>query len=87
MLRGMLFRLKVSVPATIDQLVDREVVRDVADLYALEVEPLSKLERMGVPSARNLVHQIEQSKTVPAEKVLFGLGIFHVGEDCRRAAH
>ena len=67
-------------PATIDQLVDEELVRDVADLYALEVKPLSKLERMGVPSAHNLVHQIEQSKTAPVEKVLFGLGIFHVGE-------
>ena len=67
-------------PATIDQLVDKELVRDVADLYALEIEPLSKLERMGVPSARNLVRQIEQSKEVPAEKLLFGLGIFHVGE-------
>ena len=67
-------------PATIDQLVDKELVRDVADLYALKEEPLSELDRMGVPSARNLVHQIEQSKTVPAEKLLFGLGIFHVGE-------
>ena len=67
-------------PATITQLVDNELVRDVADLYTLEVEPLSKLERMGVPSARNLVHQIEQSKMAPAEKLLFGLGIFHVGE-------
>ncbi|MDE0015268.1 MAG: NAD-dependent DNA ligase LigA [Candidatus Poribacteria bacterium] len=67
-------------PATIDQLVDKELVRDVADLYALEVEPLSKLDRMGVPSAGNLVYQIEQSKTAPVEKVLFGLGIFHVGE-------
>ena len=67
-------------PATIDQLVDTELVRDIADLYALEIEPLSKLERMGVPSARNLVHQIEKSKNVPAEKLLFGLGIFHVGE-------
>ena len=67
-------------PATIDQLVDKALVRDVADLYDLEIEPLSKLERMGVPSARNLVHQIEQSKTAPVEKVLFGLGIFHVGE-------
>ena len=67
-------------PAKIDQLVDNALVRDVADLYALEVEPLSKLERMGIPSARNLVHQIEQSKEVPAEKLLFGLGIFHVGE-------
>ncbi len=67
-------------PAKIDQLVDNALVRDVADLYALEVEPLSKLERMGVPSARNLIHQIEQSKTAPVAKVLFGLGIFHVGE-------
>ena len=67
-------------PATIDQLVDKALVRDVADLYALEVEKLSTLERMGVPSARNLVHQIKKSKTVSAEKVLFGLGIFHVGE-------
>ena len=68
-------------PATIDQLVDTELVRDVADLYALEVAPLSKLARMGVPSARNLVHQIEKSKEVLAEKLLFGLGIFHVGEN------
>lgn len=67
-------------PATIDQLVDKKLVRDVADLYDLEVEPLSELDRMGVPSAGNLVHQIEQSKTAPVEKVLFGLGIFHVGE-------
>jgi len=67
-------------PATIDQLVDKKLVRDVADLYDLKVEPLSKLDRMGVPSASNLVHQIEQSKTTPVEKVLFGLGIFHVGE-------
>ena len=68
-------------PATIDQLVDKELVRDVADLYALEAEKLSTLDRMGVPSARNLVHQIEKSKEVPAEKLLFGLGIFHVGEN------
>ena len=68
-------------PATITQLVDNELVRDVADLYALEAEALSKLDRMGVPSARNLVHQIDQSKMAPAEKVLFGLGIFHVGEN------
>ena len=67
-------------PATITQLVDNGFVRDVADLYTLEVKPLSKLERLGVPSARNLIHQIEQSKMAPAEKLLFGLGIFHVGE-------
>ena len=68
-------------PATITQLVDKELVRDVADLYTLEVEGLSKLDRMGVLSARNLVHQIEKSKAARVEKVLFGLGIFHVGEN------
>jgi DNA ligase (NAD+) len=68
-------------PATITQLVDKELVHNVADLYALEVEELSKLDRMGVPSARNLVHQIKESKMAPAEKLLFGLGIFHVGEN------
>ena len=68
-------------PATIAQLVDKELVHDVADLYTLEIEALSKLNRMGMPSAHNLVHQIEQSKTAPVEKVLFGLGIFHVGEN------
>lgn len=67
-------------PATIDQLVDNALVRDVADLYTLEVKPLSKLERLGVPSAGNLVYQIERSKEAPAEKLLFGLGILHVGE-------
>ena len=67
-------------PATIAQLVDKKLVRDVADLYNLEVEALSKLDRMGVPSASNLVYHIAQSKTAPVEKVLFGLGIFHVGE-------
>ena len=68
-------------PATITQLVDKELVRDVANLYTLEVEGLSKLDRMGVLSARNLVHQIEKSKAARVEKVLFGLGIFHVGEN------
>jgi len=55
------------------------MVRDVADLYTLEVEALSKLDRKGLPSASNLVHHIEQSKAAPVEKVLFGLGIFRVG--------
>ena len=68
-------------PATIAQLVDQELVRDVADLYTLPIEKLSKLDRMGKPSARKLLHQIEKSKLAPPEKVLFGLGIFHVGEN------
>ncbi len=68
-------------PATIAQLVDKKLVHDVADLYTLKAAELSKLDRMGALSARNLVHHIEQSKTVPAERLLFGLGILHVGEN------
>ena len=72
MLRAMPCRFEGLGPATITQLVDKELVRDVADLYTLEVEGLSKLDRMGVPSARNLVQQIKKSKAARVEKVLFG---------------
>ncbi len=68
-------------PATIDQLVDKELIGDVADLYRLTVETLTTLERMGAASARNLLHEIEASKTASAKRVLFGLGIFRVGEN------
>ena len=67
-------------PATITQLVDAEMVRDVADLYLLESEQVSELERMGPASAQNLIHQIERSKEAPAPKVLYGFGILHVGQ-------
>lgn len=67
-------------PATVNQLVDNELVRDVADLYTLKVEEVRKLERMGPGLTHNLFHQIEHSKDAPAAKVLVGLSIFHVGE-------
>ena len=65
--------------ATIDQLVDSNMVQDVADLYALDIESLTQLERMGIKSATNLVNQITKSKQASTEKVLYGLGISHVG--------
>ena len=67
-------------PATVNQLVNNELVRDVADLYTLKVEEVRKLERMGPGLTHNLFHQIEHSKDAPAAKVLVGLSIFHVGE-------
>ncbi len=67
-------------PATVNQLVDNELVRDVADLYTLKVEEVRKLERMGPGLTHNLFHQIEHSKDAPAAKVLVGLSIFHVGD-------
>jgi len=68
-------------PAIIEQLLKAELIRDVADLYTLTAEALVKLERMGEKSAQNLLNAIEASKNAPVAKVLFGLGIQHVGEN------
>ncbi len=67
-------------PATVNQLVDNGLVRDVADLYTLKSQEVRKLDRMGSGLTHNLLHQIEHSKQAPAAKVLIGLSIFHVGE-------
>jgi DNA ligase (NAD+) len=66
--------------ALVEQLAAKELVADVADLYRLEVEQLAELERMGDKSAANLVGQIETSKSRPLHRLIFGLGIRHVGE-------
>lgn len=66
-------------PATITQLVDADMIHDVADLYTLVEAEVGKLERFGPQSTRNLLHGIEQSKQAPAAKVLAGLSIQHVG--------
>jgi DNA ligase (NAD+) len=61
------------------QLVEKQVVRDLADLYELDAETLSGLERMGKVSAGNLVVALERSKSRGLRHVLYGLGIRHVG--------
>lgn len=61
------------------QLVDKGLVHSVADLYDLTTEKLCTLERMGQKSAEKLVNAIAQSKTQPWARVLYGLGIRHVG--------
>lgn len=63
----------------VQQLVDKKVVQSVADLYDLTVEQLTSLERMGKKSAEKLVHAIASSKSQPWARVLYGLGIRHVG--------
>jgi DNA ligase (NAD+) len=64
----------------IDQLVERSLVKDVADLYGLEQKTLQDLERMGKKSATKLLEQIEGSKSNDLWRLLNGLGIRHVGE-------
>jgi DNA ligase (NAD+) len=63
----------------VHQLVDKEVVHSVADLYELTPEQLCDLERMGKKSAEKIVEAIAQSKNQPWSRVLYGLGIRHVG--------
>lgn len=67
-------------PAVIEQLVEKRLVKDVSDLYRLDVETLANLERMGKKSAANLVEGLEASKDRSLSRVLNGLGIRHVGE-------
>jgi len=65
---------------TIEQLYREKLVENPADFYALTKEQLLPLERMAEKSAQNIIDGIEKSKEVPFEKVLFGIGIKHVGE-------
>jgi DNA ligase (NAD+) len=66
--------------ALVDQLVDRGHVRSVADIYALTLETLTDLERMGQKSAEKVLGRIEASRKRPLPRVLSGLGIPFVGE-------
>jgi DNA ligase (NAD+) len=64
----------------VDQLAEKGLVKTVADLYELTEEKLLTLERMGKKSAQNVLAEIENSKKLPLERVIFGLGIRFVGE-------
>jgi DNA ligase (NAD+) len=66
--------------ALIDQLVTAGLVRDAADLYALTAPVLEALERMGKKSAANLVERIDRSRRNEVWRLIYGLGIRHVGE-------
>ncbi len=73
----------------VDQLVDRERVRSLADLFTLTEDELAELERMGQKSAANLVAAIDRARRPTLGRFLFALGIRHVGEATARdlAAH
>jgi DNA ligase (NAD+) len=64
----------------VEQLVDSGLVASVADLYSLQVQQLAELERMGDKSARNVLQEIERSKTPQLGRLLYALGIREVGE-------
>ena len=64
----------------VDQLVAKDLVHDVSDLYRLDQAELEELERMGQKSAENLLREIDTSRSLEFWRLLFGLGIRHVGE-------
>lgn len=66
-------------PSLIDQFVGRGLVRDFGDLYSLKKETLASLERMADKSAQNVIEGIERSKQAPLDRLIFALGIRHVG--------
>ena len=66
--------------ARIEQLIQADLVHDVADIYSITVEQLTSLERFADKSAQQLVEAIDASKQQPLSRLLFGLGIRHVGQ-------
>ena len=70
--------------AVVEQLVEKELVTDVGDLYNLDAETLAGLDRLAEKSAENLVNALDQSRGRPFDRLLFALGILHVGSTVAR---
>lgn len=71
-------------PSLVAQLLDTGLVKTVADIYDLKLDDIARLERMGKKSAENLLGAIERSKSHPLHRLVFALGIRHVGERSAR---
>ena len=67
-------------PKTIDLLFDNNLIKSISDLYSLDYDDLLPFKKDGKKWASNVIDGIQKSKSVPFEKVLFGLGIRYVGE-------
>ena len=66
--------------ATVNQLVDKLLIKDYGDIYSLKFGDVKNLERMAEKSAANLVDAIDKSKSRDLNRLIYGLGIRHVGE-------
>ncbi|MGE5573765.1 MAG: NAD-dependent DNA ligase LigA [Bacteroidota bacterium] len=71
-------------PSLVAQLLDARLVKTAADIYDLKLDDIARLERMGKKSAENLLSAIERSKSHPLHRLVFALGIRHVGERSAR---
>ncbi|MFR1477182.1 MAG: helix-hairpin-helix domain-containing protein [Hydrogeniiclostridium mannosilyticum] len=66
-------------PAVLEQLLNKGLLSSAADLYTLTLEQLVELERMGEKSSQNLIHAIEKTKQNDLYRLIFALGIPHIG--------
>ena len=69
----------------IEQLVDKGLIDTAADLYRLDADALAGLDRMGVKSAQNVLDALQKSKRTTLARLIYGLGIRHVGESTAKA--
>lgn len=67
-------------PSIIEQMLDRRLIETAADLYYLKPEIIAEMDKLGEKSANNLMESLERSKTNPLYRLIFGLGIRHIGE-------
>jgi len=65
--------------AIIELLINENLIKDAGDIYSLKADQISDLERMGEKSADNLINSIEESKSKPLDKLIFGIGIPFIG--------
>jgi DNA ligase (NAD+) len=71
-------------PALVEQLVERGLVKEIADIYSLDEESIAAIDRMGNKSAQNIVNAIEASKSRPLHRLLTALGVRHIGAKTAR---
>lgn len=67
-------------PSIIEQMLERGLIETAADLYYLKPESIADMDKLGEKSANNLIDSLERSKTNPLYRLIFGLGIRHIGE-------
>lgn len=67
-------------PSIIEQMLDRKMISTAADLYNLNIDEISKMDKMGEKSAKNLLDALEKSKSNQLYRLIYALGIRHIGE-------
>ncbi len=67
-------------PSIVEQMIERNMISNPADLYNLSLNSISEMDKMGEKSAQNLLNSLEKSKSNPLYRLIYGLGIRHIGE-------